>query len=464
MKKFDVIVIGGGPGGYVAAIKAAQLGKKVAVIERDELGGTCLNWGCIPTKALLRSSELIHHLTDGAEYGYTLDEKSIKVDYAKIQNRSRKVSAKLVGGIGYLMKKNNITVIKDTASFKDKKTLKLKNSGEEVSAANIIIATGTKPMHLPGMDFESPFILDSKKALQLTVLPKSVLVIGAGAIGMEFATLWNTLGSEVTVCEMLPRILPNEDHDTSKEMETQYKSQGIKVQTETKVTKVTATKTGVELETADKAGKVSKVNCEYLLVAAGIVPDNSELNLEAAGIKTNKRGYIEINDSMQTNVSSIYAIGDITGKLALAHTASAQGIIASEHLSGHATKAINYNNIPKCTYGTPETASAGLTEAQAKERKIDYTVGVFPFSANGKAIAYGATSGYIKIVSGKADGEILGIHMVGAHVTEMISAAAGLLSLECTIEELSRIIHPHPSMSEAIMEASHVSEGMGIHI
>ncbi|WP_317855881.1 dihydrolipoyl dehydrogenase [Chakrabartyella piscis] len=464
MKKFDVIVIGGGPGGYVAAIKASLLGKKVAVVEREALGGTCLNWGCIPTKALLRSSELIHHLTDGDEFGYSLDTKSIQIDYAKIQKRSRKVSEKLVGGVGYLMKKNKITVLQDTASFKDKKTLVLQKSGEEVTADSIIIATGTKPMRLPGMDFESPRVLDSKKALQLTTLPKSAVVIGAGAIGMEFAALWNTLGAEVTVAEMLPRILPNEDFDTSKEMETQYKKQGIKVKTETKVTKVTAQADKVVIVMEDKAGKTETVNCDYLLVAAGIVPDNSALALDKAGVKTNQRGYIEINDFMQTNVAGIYAIGDITGKLALAHTASAQGILAAEHLSGHETKPINYVNIPKCTYGTPETASAGLTEQQAKDKKIEYTTAMFPFSASGKALAYGATEGYVKIVSGKEDGELLGVHMVGAHVTEMIAGVVGLLGLECTIEELSRTIHPHPSMSEAIMEASHVAEGMGIHI
>ncbi len=464
MKKFDVIVIGGGPGGYVAAIRAAQLGKNVAVVERDELGGTCLNWGCIPTKALLRSAEIIGHFDEGEEFGFTVDKSSIKVNYEKIQGRSRKVSSKLVAGIGYLMKKNKITVIKDEATFASAKTLKLKNSGETIEGTNIIIATGTKPMHLGGMDFASPLILDSKKALQLTKLPKSVVVIGSGAIGMEFAALWNSLGSDVTVLEMLPRIMPNEDPDVSKEMETQYKKQGMKVLTETKATNVKATAKKVAVELTDKAGVKTTVDCEYLLVAAGIIPDNSALGLEKAGIATDKRGYITIDDKMRTNVSGIYAIGDITGKLALAHTASAQGIIASNAIAGEHTHELNYENIPKCTYGHPETASAGLTEQQVKDRGIEYTTGVFPFAANGKALSYGATEGFIKIISGKKYGELLGVHMVGAHVTEMIAAAAGLLSLECTVEELTNIVHPHPTMSEAVMEAAHVAEGVGIHI
>ncbi len=463
MKKFDVVVIGGGPGGYVAAIKAAQLGKKTALIEGEELGGTCLNWGCIPTKALLRSAELYSHLTEGEEFGFQLDEKSISHDYAKMQKRSRGVSSKLVAGIGFLMKKNNVTVLKEYATFTGKKTLTLETSGEVVEGNHIIIATGTKPMRLPGIDFASPQILDSKKALQLTTAPKSVVVIGSGAIGMEFATLWRSLGAQVTVLEMLPRIMPNEDGAVSAEMTKQYQSHGIKVCTETKAVKVDATAKGVTIKTESK-GKTESIDCEYLLVAAGITPDTSKLALDKAGVKTDKRGYIEVDTKMKTNVEGVYAIGDITGKLALAHTASAQGILAVNHLCGKETTEIIYENIPKCTYGSPETASVGLTEEQAKTRGIAYTVGLFPFAANGKAIAYGAPEGFVKVISGKEYGEVLGVHMVGAHVTEMIASAAGLLALECTIEELSHIIHPHPTMSEAVMEASHVAEGMGIHI
>ncbi len=463
MKKYEVLVIGGGPGGYVAAIKAAQLGKKTAIVEKESLGGTCLNWGCIPTKSLLRNAEIVSHLFEGEEFGFSIDEKSIRVDYSKAQERSRRVSDKLVSGIEYLMKKNKIEVIRDEATFTAPKSVRLKNTGEILQADNIIIAVGARPIRIPGIDFSSSYILDSKKALQLKTAPKSVLVIGAGAIGMEFATVWQAYGAEVTVVEMLPRVLPNEDADVSKEAQKGYEKNGIKIMTQAKVSRVEANggKTKITVTTAKG---VQTLECEYLLVSVGIKPNSDVIGIENTGVKLSERGYIEVDDMLRTNVSGVYAIGDITGKLALAHAASAQGVVAAKHIAGKETVPIVYENIPKCTYGLPETASAGLTEQQAKERGIEIKTGTFPFAANGKAIAYGAPEGFVKIVAGKKHGEILGVHMVGAHVTEMIASAVGYLSLECTLDELSDIIHPHPTMSEAVMEASHVAEGLGIHV
>ncbi len=463
MKKAELLVIGGGPGGYVAAIKAAKLGKKVTIIEKENLGGTCLNWGCIPTKSLLRNAEIISHLYDGDNFGFELDTTTIRLSYKKAQKRSREVSAQLVRGIEYLMKKNGITVINDEATFISQKSVQLKNTGEQIDADYIIIAAGARPNHLNNVETSSDYYLDSKKALQLNKAPKNVVIIGAGAIGMEFATVWRAYGADVTVVEMLPRVLPNEDEDVSEEAYKGYVKAGIKILTDTKVrnvesqgdsTKITIVSTEVE----------KTLECEYLLASVGIRPNSDKLGIEKAGIKLNERGYIIVDYKMRTNVSGIYAIGDITGKLALAHAASAQGIIAAKGIAGKQTEPIIYENIPKCTYGHLETASAGLTERQANERGLDIKIGKFPFIANGKAIAYGATEGFIKVIAEKKYGEILGVHMVGAHVTEMIASASGLLSLECTLDELSNIIHPHPTMSEAIMEASHVAESMGIHI
>lgn len=463
MKKYDVLIIGGGPGGYVAAIKAAQLGKKCVVVEKENLGGVCLNWGCIPTKSLLRNAEIVSYLSEGDQYGFTIDNKSISLNYVKAQARSRDVSAQLVRGITYLMKKNGVNVIHDEAVFTTPKSVKLKRSDETVQADSIVIAAGSRPNQLKGIDFFADNILDSKKALQLSQAPKSVVVIGAGAIGMEFATVWRAYGAEVTVIEMMPHVLPNEDTDISKEARKLYERRGIKVITGVKVTEVTADGKGAAV-VFTAAGSDTKIACEYVLVSAGIVPNSDRIGLENTGVKTNARGYIEVDECMRTNVKGIWAIGDITGKLALAHVASAQGIAAAKNIAGHAIDPIVYENIPKCTYGHPETASAGLTEQQAKERGIDITTGVFPFSANGKAIGYGQPEGFVKIIAGKKFGEILGVHMIGPHVTEMIAATVGYLSLECTLDELAAMIHPHPTLSEAVMEAVHVARGHGIHI
>lgn len=463
MKKFEVLVIGGGPGGYVAAIKAAQLGKKTAVVEKEKLGGTCLNWGCIPTKSLLRNAEVVSHLYQGEEFGFSLDERSIYINYAKAHKRSRVVSEKLVGGIEYLMKKNGITVFYDEAVFSAPKTLHLERAWETIQAESVIIAAGARPNHIPGIDYSSAYVLDSKKALQLTKAPKNVVIIGAGAIGMEFATVWRAYSAEVTVVEMLPRVLPNEDAEVSKEAHKVYQKNGIQIMTQAKVSRVE--KAGAKnIVTVTTVKGDRKIECEYILVSTGIKPNSDRIGIEKAGVRLSERGYIDIDEKMRTNVKGVYAIGDITGKLALAHVASAQGMVAANDIAGNKTEPIDYDNIPKCTYGVPETASAGLTERQAMDRGIKTTTAVFPYSANGKAVAYGATHGFVKIVAGKQHGEVLGVHMVGAHVTEMIAGAVGHLRLESTLDELSATIHPHPTMSEAVMEAVHCAEGNPMHI
>lgn len=459
MEQFDVLVIGGGPGGYVAAIQSALSGKKTAIVEKENLGGVCLNWGCIPTKSLLRNAEVVRYLSEGDFFGFTTE--NTKADYKKAQERSRKVSAKLVGGIGYLMKKNNITVLKAEAKFTGAKEVTV--DGKKITAKNIIIAAGSRPFPLPILDYSKSNILNSKGALQLTEVPESIVIIGAGAIGMEFATVFSSYGAKVTVVEMMDRVLPNEDKDISALVEKEFKKSGIEVMTGTKVAKVDNDGKLAKV-TVEKDGKSSVIECAYVLGATGIKPNSDLLGLEKLGYKVDRRGYVEVDERMRTSVPGVYAIGDINGKLALAHTASAQGLLAVADICGKTTQPINYNNIPKCTFAKPECASAGLSEDKAKELKYDVDTAVFPFSANGKAISYGEDTGFVKLVFDKKYGELLGVHMVGAHVTEMISAAVAYLGLEVTVEELAGIIHPHPTMSEAIMEAAHAACGNPIHI
>lgn len=460
MTNFDVIVIGGGPGGYVAAIKAALAGKKTAVIEQENLGGVCLNWGCIPTKSLLRNAEIIHDLSEGEKFGFSVS--GIQADYAKAQKRSREVSGKLVRGIDYLMKKNKITVLKATAKFSGKKELTL-STGEKVSAQNIIIATGSKPFTLPMLDYSQANVWDSKRALQATTAPKSILVVGAGAIGMEFATVFAAYGSKVTIVEMLPRLLPNEDEEVSALVQKEFVKKGFAVHVNTKVAAVKNDGKTVKA-TLECNGKSQTVEAEVVLAATGISPNTQELNLAAAGVKAGQRGYIEVDDKMRTSVAGIYAIGDVNGKLALAHTASAQGMLAVDSICGKKTQEMNYDNIPKCTYAVPEVASAGLTEQEAKKRGLNVKTAVFPLSANGKAISYGDETGFVKLVYDVKYGQLLGAHLVGIHVTEMIWGIVGYLGMEMTIEEMAHVIHPHPTVSEAIMEAAHIAHGQPIHI
>lgn len=459
MEQFDVLVIGGGPGGYVAAIQSALAGKKTAVIEKENLGGVCLNWGCIPTKALLRNAEIVRYLSEGDFFGFTTE--NTKADYKKAQERSREVSARLVKGIAYLMKKDNIAVYKAEAVFTGPKEVQV--DGKKLTAEHMIIAAGSRPFPLPVLDYSEKNILDSKGALQLTAVPESIVIIGAGAIGMEFATVFSSYGAKVTVVEMMERVLPNEDREVSALMEKEYKKQGVDICTGTKVTKVENDGKTARV-TVEKDGKSREISCACVLGATGIKPNTDLLGLQKYGYKTDRRGYLEVDDRMRTNVQGVYAIGDINGKLALAHTASAQAGVAVADICKKPVTPIHYHNIPRCTFGKPECASAGLTEDKAREQGYDVKTAVFPFSAIGKAIAYGEDAGFVKLVFDKKYGELLGVHMVGAHVTEMIAAAVGYLGLEVTVDELAGIIHPHPTMSEAIMEAAHVADGHPIHI
>src|SRR5512137_1661489 len=464
---FDVIVIGGGPGGYVAAIRAAQLGQKVAVVERDNLGGVCLNWGCIPTKSLLRNAELASILTGEAkEFGFSFD--NLKLDYSVAQKRSRQVSDRLVKGVGFLFKKNNITHVQGTATLIGPKKVKVEPSGQVLDARNIIIATGARPRSLPGMTVDGQKIITYRQALELTIAPKRLVVVGAGAIGMEFAYVFRSYGAEVTVIEMLPHVLPLEDDETATEVARAFKKQGVKTLVNTRTEGVDVAADGVIVRVKEQAsGAEQVIAADVVLVAIGVAPNSDGIGLEAAGVQTDKRGFIPVNETMQTNVAGVYAIGDVTGKLALAHVASAQGIVAAEHLAAHATRPIkdaDYIFMPRCTYCKPQVASLGYTEAQAKEKGYEIKIGKFPFVANGKALGLNEKEGFVKIIADAKYGEILGAHLVGPEVTELLPELALARTWELTTEEIARTVHAHPTISEALMEAAHGVMGQAIHI
>lgn len=458
MSNYDTIVIGGGPGGYVAAIKASQLGQKTAVVEEKHLGGICLNWGCIPTKSLLRNAEIANLLQEGKTFGFSFE--NLKLDYSVAHKRSRQVSKRLVKGINFLMKKNKIEVLEGWGKLKSKTEVEVK--GEVHTAKNIIIATGARARLIPNVEINGTTLLTYHQALELTEVPQSIVVIGAGAIGMEFSYIFKSYGAEVTVVEMLPRVLPLEDAEISTEVEKQFKKQGITTKTGTKVEKVEDKGDSVTV-TLSKDDETETIEAEKVLISIGVVPNSEEIGLEAAGVETNERGYIKIDDAMRTNVSNIYAIGDVTGKLALAHVASAQGIAAAEAIAGHDPHTFKYANMPRCTYTHPEVASVGLTEEQAKEQGYDVKTGTFPFQANGKALGMNENTGFVKIVSEGKYNEILGVHLVGGHVTELVAGPTGMIHLESTLEELAHTVHPHPTMSEVVMEAAHVALGEPIH-
>jgi len=462
MKTYDIIVIGGGPGGYVAAIRGSQLGFKVALVEKDKLGGVCLNWGCIPTKSLLRNAEVISLLNEGKTFGFEFDKASLKIDYGAAQKRSREVSAKLVKGIEYLMKKNNIDVYSGRGVLKETKKVEIQPQGDIIEGKNIIIATGSRANMLPGIKPDAGFILTARRALELTKLSPEMIIVGAGAIGMEFANIWSSYGVDVTVVEMASDVLPLEDKEISAEVGKNFEKRGIKVLTGTKVEKIETDSSGVAISVSN-GGKSYVLKSNIMLLSAGVRPNSEDLGLEKLGVAM-QRGYIQVDDCMRTNVGGIYAIGDVTGKMPLAHVASAQGITAVDKIAGKVTKALQYHNMPRCTYCTPETASVGLTEAQAREKGYNIKIGKFPFLANGKALGLEETAGFVKIVAEAKYGEILGVHMVGSHVTEMLAGPTGLIALEGTYEELANIIHPHPSLSEAIMEAAYAVEGKAVHL
>jgi dihydrolipoamide dehydrogenase len=460
-ENFDVVVIGAGPGGYVAAIRAAQLKQKVAIVDKQWLGGVCLNVGCIPSKSLLRNAEVAHTLRHRSkDFGFSFD--NLKLDYSVAFKRSRQNSDRLVKGIGFLMKKNNITVFMGTATFKSKDTLTVAlNDGKfaELKAKNIIVATGASAAMLPSVTVDGKQIVTYTEAILQDKLPASAVIVGAGAIGVEFATIWNSYGVDVTIIELLPRVLPREDEEISKELTKELTKRGIKI------------KTGVKFESIAVSGKLVKVKLpdetlevDQVLVATSFTPNSKGLGLEAAGVKVSDRGFIEINDKMQTSVPNIWAIGDVTGKLMLAHVGSAMGIVCAENIAGHETVTLDYEMMPRATYCHPQVASFGYTEAEAREKGFNIKVGRFPFQANGKALGLGDYAGFVKIVMDEKYGEILGAHMIGPEVTELLPELTLAQMMELTPHEIARNVHAHPTLSETLMEAAHGAEGSPIHI
>lgn len=460
---YDIIVIGSGPGGYVTAIRASQLGFKTAIIEKETLGGICLNWGCIPTKALLKSAQVFEYLNHAKDYGIGAD--NIKADFSAVIKRSRDVADGMSKGIQFLMKKNKIDVIMGTAKVKAGKKIEVTGADGKVSslAANhIIIATGARSKQLPNLPQDGKKIIGYREAMSLPKQPKSLVVVGSGAIGVEFAYFYATMGTKVTIVEFLPNIVPVEDEEVSKQLEKSFKKAGIEVMTDASVESVDTKGTGCKVNIKTKTGNIS-LDADIVLSAVGIEANIQGLGLEEAGIKTDK-GKIVTDKFYATNVAGYYAIGDCVGGQALAHVASAEGITCVEKIKGMHVEAIDYNNVPGCTYCQPEIASVGFTEKKAKEAGYEIKVGKFPFSASGKAKAAGAADGFVKLIFDAKYGELLGAHMIGANVTEMIASTVAMRKLETTGHEIIKTIHPHPTMSEAIMEAAAAAYGEVIHL
>jgi len=459
----DLIVIGSGPGGYVAAIRASQLGLKTAIVERSELGGICLNWGCIPTKALLKSANVFEYINHAADYGITV--KGAEVDFKGVVKRSRDVADGMSKGIQFLMKKNKIEVIAGTAKIKAGKIVEVTAADgkkSELSAKSIIISTGARSRQLPNLPQDGKKIIGYRDALVLPKAPKSMVIVGSGAIGVEFAYFYKAMGTDVTVVEFLPNIVPIEDIDVSQALEKSFKKQGITVMTNAAVEKVDTSGKDCKVTIKTKDGE-KVLDAEIVLSAVGIEANIQNIGLEEVGIVTDK-GRILVDEYYQTNMPGYYAIGDVIPTPALAHVASAEGIICVEKIAGHHPEPLDYSNIPGCTYCSPEIASVGMTEKKAKEAGHEIKVGKFPFSASGKASAAGAKDGFIKVIYDAKYGELLGAHMIGLNVTEMIAEIVVAKKLETTGHEILKAVHPHPTMSEAIMEATAVAYGEVIHL
>ena len=461
----DVVVIGSGPGGYVAAIRASQLGLKTICVERAEVGGICLNWGCIPTKALLKSAEMIHHIEHAKDFGIEVSDFSFEV--SKIVDRSRKVADKMSKGVQFLFKKNKVQVVTGSGKIKTKNEVEVIDENGKVtdliSAKNIIIATGARPRMFPGIDVDFEKIITSKQAMIPKEKPESIIIMGAGAIGVEFGYFYNSIGSKVTIIEMMDRLLPIEDAEVSKELLKYYKKYGINVLTNTKVLSAKATSKGAEIKIQKKDGSEEILTADLALNAIGIQANIENIGLENVGIEL-ERNFIKINQFMQTNVPNIYAIGDVAGAPWLAHKASAEAIEAAEHIAGHQVSGVDYNNIPGCTYCIPQVASVGITEEKAKEMGYEIKVGKFPFAASGKATAIGDNSGFTKVIFDAKYGEVLGVHMIGPDVTEMIAEAGLARAIGATGKSIYKTIHAHPTLSEAIMEASAAAYGEAVNI
>ena len=468
--EYDVVVIGSGTGGYVAAIRAAQLGLRTAVVERAPvLGGTCLNWGCIPTKALLEHAHALKVAQDWKEWGLSIGQAAVTIDMNQVQARKDKIVKGLTGGIELLFKKNKIDWIKGSGRLAGKGTVDVTEGQKQTLTARkeIIVATGSTPRSVPGIEIDRKRIITSDEAIHLKEIPKSIVIMGSGAVGVEFGSIFRRFGSEVTVIELLPRIVPVEDEAVSAELEKSFKKQGIKVLTGTKVTAAKPGASGVEMDAQTADGKTVKLSAEYLLVATGRGPVTNGLGAEEAGLQMD-RGYIRVDQEFKTSVAGISAIGDVItfdkpGHPQLAHLSSAEGIVLAERIAGKEYRPINYDHVPGCTYCDPEIGSVGLTEKQAQERGYEVKIGAFKFGVLGRARIAGETEGFVKIVADKKYDEVLGVHMIGPRSTELVAEATLALRLECTVEELVRTIHAHPTMSEAVAEAAHAAHGGAIH-
>ena len=467
---YDVVIVGAGTGGYVAGIRCAQLGKKVAVVEKQKsLGGTCLIWGCIPTKALLEHSHALKVIRDAKEWGVTIPSALPAIDMRQVQSRKDRIVNGLTRGIEFLFKKNKIDWIKGTARLAGKGNVEIvEGEKQTLEAKEIVIATGSSALSVPGIEIDHTRIITSDEAIGLKEVPKTLVIMGSGAVGVEFASIYRRFGSEVTVIELLPRLVPLEDEAVSAELEKSFKKQGIKALTGTKVTRAVAGGDGVDVEAQTPDGQSQKLKADLLLVATGRGPVTTGLGAEQAGIAMEK-GYIKVDDLYRTSVPNISAIGDVitlgTGAHPqLAHVSSAEGILVAERLAGQDVRRINYDHVPSCTYCDPEIGSVGLTEAEARQKGYDVRVGSFPFGVLGRAKMAGEGEGFVKIVADRKYDEILGVHMIGPRSTELVAEAVLALRLECTVEELIKTIHAHPTFSEAVGEAAHATHGAAIHL
>ena len=465
METFDVVVIGSGPGGYVSAIRAAQLGLKVAIVERKALGGVCLNIGCIPSKALLRNAELVYFMrTQSADFG--IQAENLTFDYSAAYKRSRQTSERLTKGVSFLLKKNNITVVEGHGEIANPGEVLVRTVDgrmQTLSTRNVVLATGAHPTVIPGMEPDGEKILDYEDAILLQELPKSAVIIGAGAVGVEFATVWSAYGVEVHIVEMLPHILPAEDDEAAAELSKAFRKRGVKIHAGTKVQSVQKIENGVEVQIVGEKGEAT-LTAEAVLVAVGFKPNSTNIGLEKMGVAVDQRGFVQIDERMATNIPGIWAIGDVTGKLLLAHTASTMGIICAEVIAGLPARKLDYRMIPRATYTQPQVASFGYTEKQAQEAGFNVRTGKFPFMANGKALGYGESTGYIKIVIDENNNQLLGASLVGADVSELLPELTLAQANELPVEAIAQNIHAHPTLSEVLMEAAEAAVGHAIHL